>query len=233
MSTIVEVTVSASEFGLASTFERLPDTELRMASLVAHGSDQTVPFLWADTDTVERLCEALGDDPSVETVDVLSEFDDNCLLKLTWESSHRDLHPVLRGDDSTLLDASGYGGRWYLQLFFASREQVSEVYEVCESTGTDMEVNQMTHLSEASDSGYFGLTDRQYQTVFTAYESGYYDVPRGINQEELAAELGVSHQAISERLRRAHETVITNGLDYRIYRGDYDVSPQVRHEVGS
>lgn len=218
----------ASDFGLETTFERLPETEVRMANIVGHGSEQPVPFLWAGTDDFDRLCEVLRDDRSVESVALLSEFDGNCLLHVTWAGEERNVPPIL-GADASLLDASAYEGVWELQLFFPAEKDVNSIYDACE--GAAVEVEAVTQLSDRSDSGYFGLTDRQYRTVFTAYESGYYDVPRGINQEELAELLGVSHQAISERLRRAHETVITNGLDYRIYRGDYDVSPQVRHEV--
>lgn len=228
MSAIVEASVPASDFGLETTFERLPETELRMANIVAHGSEQPVPFLWAETDDFDRLAEILREDSSVDSAAVLSEFEDNCLLHVRWASDERELPPIF-GGDASLLDASAYDGEWQLQLFFPAEEEISGIYDVCEESA--VEIEEVTQLSDRSDSGYFGLTDRQYQTVFKAYESGYYDVPRGINQEELADQLGVSHQAISERLRRAHETVITNGLDYRIYRGDYDVSPQVRHEV--
>ncbi|MFB9808291.1 helix-turn-helix domain-containing protein [Haladaptatus pallidirubidus] len=45
-----------------------------------------------------------------------------------------------------------------------------------------------------------------------ALESGYYDIPRGISGEELSDDLGISHQALSERLRRAYKNLISNAL---------------------
>nr|WP_222863711.1 helix-turn-helix domain-containing protein [Natronococcus pandeyae] len=40
-----------------------------------------------------------------------------------------------------------------------------------------------------------------------AVRHGYFEIPRRISLEELAAELGVTHQALSERLRRASDTL--------------------------
>ncbi len=49
-------------------------------------------------------------------------------------------------------------------------------------------------------------------SLIKAKEMGYYDVPRGISLSELADELGVSHQALSERLRRGHGRLIDRTL---------------------
>ncbi|MFC7142999.1 helix-turn-helix domain-containing protein [Halosimplex aquaticum] len=58
--------------------------------------------------------------------------------------------------------------------------------------------------------GGFHLTDEQFTTVKAALDRGYYKVPREATLEELANELDVSHQALSERLRRGHRTLIEN-----------------------
>lgn len=48
----------------------------------------------------------------------------------------------------------------------------------------------------------------------TALDRGYYDIPRTIDVGGLAEEFGVSRQAVSERLRRGHRTIIKNGLSW-------------------
>lgn len=53
------------------------------------------------------------------------------------------------------------------------------------------------------------LSDKQMETLQTALECGYFEVPRGITLKELAKELGCSHQATSERLRRANNRIVT------------------------
>lgn len=60
--------------------------------------------------------------------------------------------------------------------------------------------------------GQFGLSDAQYETLITAYELGYFQVPRETTVDELGEELGVSAQSVSERLRRGHEKLVSGAL---------------------
>lgn len=53
------------------------------------------------------------------------------------------------------------------------------------------------------------VTGEQREAVLTALELGYYEVPRHANLADVAAELGISHQALSERLRRAHGGLVS------------------------
>ncbi|WP_254662883.1 helix-turn-helix domain-containing protein [Haladaptatus sp. W1] len=48
----------------------------------------------------------------------------------------------------------------------------------------------------------------QLEVLQLAAKHGYYDVPRGITLRELADRIDVSHQAVSERIRRAHGHLI-------------------------
>jgi len=53
-----------------------------------------------------------------------------------------------------------------------------------------------------------GLTDRQYEALRTAYELGYFDIPRHASLEDIAVELDISASSVSERLRRAQTQLI-------------------------
>ena len=56
--------------------------------------------------------------------------------------------------------------------------------------------------------GRYGLTAEQSESLVMALARGYFNILRGIDMDGLAAELGVSRQAVSERLRRAHKHLI-------------------------
>ncbi|MFC7143015.1 helix-turn-helix domain-containing protein [Halosimplex aquaticum] len=231
MSTIVEATVPAEQFALAETLETVPGAEVRMVRLVAHGAEHVMPFLWAGCEDTERLHNALVNDPTTEEVDALADFDGESLFRVEWATRVRVLVSIIAEEDATILDASGRDDTWHLQIFFPEHERVSETDEFCSEYGIDLSLERINRLSEAAEYGHLGLTERQYETLCSAYEAGYYDVPRTVNQEELAEYFDVSHQALSERLRRAHETVITNALYHKIHRRDHEVSPRMRHEV--
>lgn len=53
-----------------------------------------------------------------------------------------------------------------------------------------------------------GLSDRQREALRTAYERGYFEIPRKTSLEALATELGISASSVSERLRRAQTQLI-------------------------
>ncbi len=64
------------------------------------------------------------------------------------------------------------------------------------------------------------LTDRQYEILNAAYHGGYYETPRGVTGEELAAGFGISSPAIYNHLQAAHR-----GLFERVFeRGGADQS---------
>ena len=56
------------------------------------------------------------------------------------------------------------------------------------------------------------LTARQRQVLELALERGYFEWPRALTSEELAAELGVSHSTALEHLRKAQAKLLSDAL---------------------
>jgi len=224
MSSIVDATVPASKFALAETFAAEPDVTVRTLRLVAGGATGIMPFLWADHDETDRLTGAIERDRSVAAVEQLTTVDGSCLLAMEWGAQTRAFVSTLAERDASIMEASGYDGMWHLQLFVPDSDDASPSRDLFEDAEIDLSADEATDPESPAASGPLGLTERQYRTVVTAYNAGYYDVPRAVSQEELAAEFDVSHQALSERLRRAHGTIITNALYQKVYPRESAVS---------
>lgn len=59
-----------------------------------------------------------------------------------------------------------------------------------------------------------GVTDRQYEAVVTAFETGYYDVPSRGSIAEIAGEMDCSTGTVSEHLRKAERKIIERFVAY-------------------
>ncbi len=57
------------------------------------------------------------------------------------------------------------------------------------------------------------LTDRQREVIQTAFDMGYYEVPREVSTEQVAAELGLDSSTVSEHLQRAERNVLRRVLE--------------------
>ena len=57
------------------------------------------------------------------------------------------------------------------------------------------------------------LTDRQREVVETAYEAGYYEVPRAATAAEVAAELDLDSSTVVEHLQRAERNLMAHHLE--------------------
>jgi hypothetical protein len=74
-----------------------------------------------------------------------------------------------------------------------------------------------------------GPSDRQQEALLTAFEMGYFEVPRGATLADVAAELGISAASCSERLRRGQRALIAGSLDAPATRPGTDLIK--RHTV--
>ena len=58
------------------------------------------------------------------------------------------------------------------------------------------------------------LSSRQREAFVTAYEGGYYELPRGTTTEEIADSVGVERRTVEEHLRRAEKKLADSLVEY-------------------
>lgn len=212
MSTIAEIEVPAPEFALWHTLERHPELDFEIERVVAHDDSHVMPFIWIESPEtgLDALEAALEADPSVEKVRVLDDFTDRFLLQMHWIADIPLVHAIL-DSGGTVLSAHGTSDRWVFRVLFPDRSVLSAAHDRGMEEGFTMEIRNIYQM-EDNRHARFGLTEDQHETLIEAFDRGYFDVPREVTLNEFAEELGISHQALSERLRRAHYNLIKNGL---------------------
>ncbi|OAQ52247.1 bacterio-opsin activator [Natrinema mahii] len=205
MSTIADLRLPAAETALATAFERAPAATFELESSVS----KTRPSLWvADVDR-ETADAAFRADPSVAAAELLVETDARLLYDVTFadESGTGRLWEDLLVDGGSLLEARASDGWWQVTVRYRDRETLCEAYERLVDRGINVELRRVTDVTDTGGHAT-RLTPEQQEALEAALEYGYFEIPRGVSMEELADELGISHQALSERFRRAYETLV-------------------------
>lgn len=106
---------------------------------------------------------------------------------------------IIRADGSARIPLAG------------PRELVAEIFwALSEDAETDLASIRLTD-EPGSESKL--LSDEQQKMIQTAYEAGYFDVPRRIQLSDLAEKVSKSQGALSEMLRRAQRHIVGSYLD--------------------
>ena len=163
------------------------------------------------------VLEVAGNFAQIENARVISEGEDSLLLQtLTSEST---AHVALQAG-ATLQSAVAIDGearivletpqtadvRKIVSLF---DEQFSSV-ELAAKRERDRSIETATEFRRAVDDG---LTEKQRSALESAYASGYYDWPRAITAEELAASMEISSSTLHQHLRKGIWSLLRAFLD--------------------
>jgi predicted DNA binding protein len=166
-----------------------------------------MPLTWARATDPEALRDALDEDPSVENVSLLAEFDEERLYRMNWIDRVQLIIQMITNSQATVLEAYGADGEWTLRVMYPTRDALSATHEFCDSHGVTFDVERIREL-EGEPAGRYGLTQEQYEALRAAHDAGYFEVPRRSNLDGLADDLGISHQALSERIRRGEDALL-------------------------
>jgi len=118
-----------------------------------------------------------------------------------------------------LLDAGGFvvppsgiHGDTVRFAFIGSKKQVDQFLAKIELKGVSYKLISLVDAKFAFDSPLNTLTEKQRTAVIVAFNSGYFDVPRRINSEQLAKKLHIHHSALNTRLRKAEHHLLAQLL---------------------
>ena len=195
---------------LRRTFQRVPHVDVAVEQELAFDGTETLLTIYARGDCLDAFEHAMSDDGTVTDVvplGVVGETERRYRLRVP--KAHTSYWKWAE-QGAVLLDAKRCEDEWTLRMRFPDRAALAEFREYCREQGWRFDLGYLKGADshEADDTGR-GLTDGQHNLLTAAFESGYFDIPRGTMMSELATEFGISDQAASERLRRG----LSNHLD--------------------
>lgn len=101
--------------------------------------------------------------------------------------------------------------RGLLLSLVGSQETIRNVLRNFEKAGVVPELHRLGDY-EGGEQTLEALTDRQLEVLQTAYEVGFYDVPREATIDEVAGEMDIEEGTISEHLQRAERNILSHQL---------------------
>ncbi|NHN49297.1 helix-turn-helix domain-containing protein [Halostella sp. JP-L12] len=107
--------------------------------------------------------------------------------------------------DPTVVD------RGLLLSLVGSQETIRNVLRNFEEAGVVPELHRLGDY-EGGEQTLEALTDRQLEVLQTAYELGFYAVPREATIDDVASALGIDGGTVSEHLQRAERNVLSQQL---------------------
>lgn len=190
--------------------EHLTDGEIELKAPCVNKSGEIGLRCLVSSPHIEEFERGLKFDETVSEYDVLDEYSTGETLyqiQLRETGRRSTIVPLLGEYGGTLVEGKRLGDQWSLHLRFpdhASLQDFITDYRSC--PGISIHIKKIGR-ENVSDGYAGGLTQAQYETLRLACERGHFEVPRRVSLTLLSEELGVSDNAVSERLRRAQSTL--------------------------
>lgn len=215
MALVAEFDIDCDALPLVTVAAAVPAATIVLDLQFNHGNRPL--FLATVTDGSETAIEtALAEAPDVREWAQIGQAGNTrryqLVPALSFEAQLGDDVDDLRGLEA-LATAEAYIERievtvdgWRQTGWFATRETFGE-FSTFWRENAGFRLRRLSQVGEPESSGE-GLTDCQQEALRTAYERGYFEVPRQTSLEDVAAELGISASSVSERLRRAQTQLV-------------------------
>ncbi|MGM0591529.1 MAG: helix-turn-helix domain-containing protein [Halobacteriota archaeon] len=205
MSLISEITLTAPEAYLGPTLREHPEVVVKLEEEYALDPDKPIIQFWATGPNLDAFEESLATDPTVSSARVIEEMNGRRLYHSQVErNADLILYRNIVEAEGVVIQATASDDTWHARIRFPDREALQGFRKTCK----DLDVQfALGGLYSEQDPEQELLTPKQREALRYALKHGYYDVPRRTSVSGLAEKLGISSQAVSERLRRAHATL--------------------------
>ncbi len=210
MSVILEFSLPATEFPLGEVLSGSP-MQLELERIVPTG-EMVMPFVWASGDDHDAFAEMVRSHPNVRELLTLDRIGVSGLYRITWEDPPMDLIEGIASADGVVLEARGHKD-WTFRVRFPDHDTLSTFHNYVMERGIPVHIDRTYTLTEAAGSDRrFGLSQKQREALLLALRTGYFETPSEMSLDTLADELGISRQALSNRIRRGNEKILRGVL---------------------
>jgi predicted DNA binding protein len=167
-------------------------------------------FFWIENPARSEFESTLEDDSTVANPSILTEIDGRRLyqVEVVGKGKSTSIMPIVVDVGGVHLDLTATDDGWQNRIRFPSHDAAERVFEFCQENDLEFTIKKVYEESKYPVLNERDLTETQVETLTTAVESGYLDVPRKCSLAELGEKLGISESTASERFRRAVKALV-------------------------
>ncbi|RQG92299.1 helix-turn-helix domain-containing protein [Natrarchaeobius chitinivorans] len=157
-----------------------------------------------DEDRLDRI-------DSVESWEFVAEREDTYLYLLEVTALEMPESASVDHDDLVGVCDPTVGNRGLLLSLVGSQDAIRTMLRNFEEAGIVPDLHRLGEY-EGGQRALDALTDRQLEVLQTAYDMGFYEVPREASVGDVADEIGLDDGTVSEHLQRAERNLLTQQL---------------------
>lgn len=178
-------------------------------------ADEVRLLFWAEGDDFAAFDAGLAADPTVTDPTQLNETPTRRLYRVSYTERGRaaTIVPIWGDLDVVLLSAEATADGWEHRMRVPGRDELRRLRAYCRDRGVGFGLDALYHDVDQSAETGDDLSEHQREALLAALAAGYYEIPREATLSDVADELGISSQALSERLRRGTAKLVRSSLD--------------------
>lgn len=209
MTVVARVSVDAEAVEIGSALAALPGVSVELERVIPADPD-AVPFFWVEGADAEAVEAALSASDAVSDAEYVDRVGDTLLYRCRCRRRRDGVIAGAVESGLTLLSATSENGRWTLDVRGDGWASLRAFRDFCEANGIEMTLESLSPLSETDADERDGLTAPQAEALLAALDAGYYDTPRRATLTDVAERLGITRQALAERLRRGTRHLVAD-----------------------
>ncbi|MCO8244132.1 helix-turn-helix domain-containing protein [Haladaptatus sp. AB643] len=213
MAVIVALSLPPESFPLGTMLTADSDLHIEFERIVPVGGE-VVPIFWAWDGDLDAFEQRVRDDTNVQQFVAIDQVKDRRLYLLNWDIPSGAFLEGLTITEGIIRSAHGYGNEnWEFELLFPSQDQLTKFHNISRENEIQYTLGKMHSLSEAGASELETIvTNKQREAIVLAFQRGYFKTPRQVTLSELAAELDITQQSLSDRIRHGVEAIVEHVL---------------------
>lgn len=199
---------------MRTALQNAPELDVSIIQQTATDSSELDVVINAVRGEFEAFEAGLDEDDSVASWGRFSDGNERRRYRITLTERGRDMttYPCWSQDGAVFLDGTRRRDGWRFRIQLPDEESLQRYVSYCDAHDIDYNPIRLSRTNRSTVTERYGLTPTQTQTLVAASQQGFFQIPRECTLEELAAKSDITHQALSERLRRGMESLVDSTL---------------------